>query len=104
MKSQAFRQSSRRSPTQASEVVKELVWCVALLPQVKLPILRELASQDPLHHQEFTMESSRAGRRLRLGLAGALAGGIALAVVGAAQFAGAAAPAPATAAQEQNVV
>lgn len=50
------------------------------------------------------MESSRAGRRLRLGLAGALAGGIALAVVGAAQFAGAAAPAPATAAQEQNVV
>src|SRR5947209_7818306 len=49
------------------------------------------------------MESSRAGHGRRLGLASALAGGIALAALAIAQFAGAA-PAPASAAQEQNVV
>ena len=49
------------------------------------------------------MESSRAGRGFRFGLAGALAGGITLAALGVAQFAGAAAPAT-SAGQEQNVV
>ncbi len=50
------------------------------------------------------MELSRAGRRRWFGLAGALAGGVALAAFGVSQFAGAASPVSAPAAQEQNVV